>query len=499
MKNINKNLVGVALTVLAIILFFNIGMLTAQSPGWLSGWSYRTAVTIQEKSGSTLTDYQVKIPVNYTTGMNSNFSDLRFTGSDGTTLLSYWVEGYTAGVSAMLSYWVEGYTAGVSATVWVKVNLTANTNKTIYMYYGNVGATSKSNGTTTFDFFDDFEGVGLDTSKWIMDNGNVIVASSEVILDNTDQMRNNVLRSKPISMRAKVYENASGYWIFGLSSSAGAEWSSNSVLFQPYTNLKSYPTSYKDGVYSQNNVHTYTAGYHIWDIIWRLDEAKYYYDGSLAATFTSNVPTVDLYHKYDNRNGVHKVDWTLLRKYASVEPTVTFVPSNHAPTIVNAELYPSSPRDTEDLTLNMRCSDLDGDTLTAYWSCYKNTVKQTQYSGSGTIPDGIDTNVEIISNLDTTVGDQWYCQAYCSDGTDNSTTKTTSTRTIQPEPTCSLGGNCSSCTGWVTMDTSHASCTGDLNGCVRDGNGNSRYDQVCCSGFLFFSFFFLTFLFMYFK
>jgi hypothetical protein len=71
---------------------------------------------------------------------NSDFSDIRFTASDGTTLLSYWIESYT----------VSG-----SATVWVKINDDLSTNPTtIYIYYGNPNATSLSNGDAVFNYFD---------------------------------------------------------------------------------------------------------------------------------------------------------------------------------------------------------------------------------------------------------------------------------------------------------------------------------------------------------
>jgi Domain of unknown function (DUF2341). len=36
------------------------------------------------------------------------------------------------------------------------------------MYYGNPDAVSKSNGSVVFDFFDDFEGPSLNTSKWVV-------------------------------------------------------------------------------------------------------------------------------------------------------------------------------------------------------------------------------------------------------------------------------------------------------------------------------------------
>ena len=75
--------------------------------------------------------------------MKSDFSDLRFTDSSGTTSLPYYIE--TAVASA-------------SSTVWVSVpSLPASSNATIYMYYGNAGASDASDGANTFTFYDSFE------------------------------------------------------------------------------------------------------------------------------------------------------------------------------------------------------------------------------------------------------------------------------------------------------------------------------------------------------
>ena len=78
--------------------------------------------------------------------VNADGSDICFTGSDEATPQDYWIESWNnAGTSKI---WVEVKTSGAS---------------TIYMYYGNSSASSTSNGTATFDFFDDFSG---DLSKW---------------------------------------------------------------------------------------------------------------------------------------------------------------------------------------------------------------------------------------------------------------------------------------------------------------------------------------------
>ncbi len=105
----------------------------------MPGWSFRRAINISNTGGD-LTDYQVKITVDYDSDMQLDYDDLRFADTN----------------SNNLSYWIENYTTS-NATVWVKVPfLESNTNTTIYMYYGNSSVSSASNGTETFEFFDDF-------------------------------------------------------------------------------------------------------------------------------------------------------------------------------------------------------------------------------------------------------------------------------------------------------------------------------------------------------
>ena len=115
--------------------------------------------TYSGAGANTLTNYQVKVPVTYASGMNADFSDLRFTSSDGTTLLDYWI---------------ESSTASTSAVVWVEIPTIVDSAK-IYMYYGKSDATTVSNGTNTFPLFDDFSG---DLSKWTTGGGGTVAISS---------------------------------------------------------------------------------------------------------------------------------------------------------------------------------------------------------------------------------------------------------------------------------------------------------------------------------
>ena len=154
---------------------FNDGVLnhvdTSSSPGdvklgmpedWYdASWSRRAPVSINN-SGSVLTDYQVRVDVTYDADMQSDFDDIRLTASDGTTLLSYWRESYTANTSALF---------------WVKVPSIPAGDSAIFMYYGNPSVSTTSNGTNTFVFFDDFSG---DLSKWTIHIGTDVAINSSV-------------------------------------------------------------------------------------------------------------------------------------------------------------------------------------------------------------------------------------------------------------------------------------------------------------------------------
>jgi len=121
---------------------------------WLTGWTYRKEVTLSRASG-TVSDYQMKLLVGESAGATgedvdcnshcqTDFDDLRFTTSDGTTLLDYWIESIT------------GATPNQLATVWIEFDSIGTGATTFYMYYGKADAISGSHGKQTFLLFDDF-------------------------------------------------------------------------------------------------------------------------------------------------------------------------------------------------------------------------------------------------------------------------------------------------------------------------------------------------------
>jgi len=94
--------------------------------------------------------------------------------------------------------------------------------------------------------------------------------------------------------------------------------------------------------------------------------------------------------------------------------------------------------------------------------------KSFKYEYSGTSPTTTTTTSTTTTTTEPT--------------TTTTTTTTPTTTTTTTLPSCELGASCSSCTGWVTMNVSHAECLGSFDGCVRDSNSNTKYDQICCLG-----------------
>jgi hypothetical protein len=100
------------------------------TPDWYNtNWGYRRAITIDNTGNAiNLTNYQVQSTLNSSnfdfTKAHTHGEAIRFTASDGTTLIQYWIESYDS--------------SGQTATIWPKIpNISASSTKTIYTYYGN--------------------------------------------------------------------------------------------------------------------------------------------------------------------------------------------------------------------------------------------------------------------------------------------------------------------------------------------------------------------------
>ncbi len=125
-------------------------MTALQGGGFEPGGEYLwvTDMKTQEVDGD-IVGYDVS-QLNLNGHCQDDFDDIRFTKSNGSTLLPHYI---------------ETYTSGISAEAWINIDSIPASpgTATIYVYYGNSTASSGSDGDDTFIFFDDFSG---DLSKW---------------------------------------------------------------------------------------------------------------------------------------------------------------------------------------------------------------------------------------------------------------------------------------------------------------------------------------------
>ena len=137
-----------------LILFLFVSPVSA----WLSGWDYRQDINFSEK----LDSYQMLINLNDSNvGANwswSNNNSIRFVNSTDNEL----------------NYWIENWSSSANTSeIWI--NATAN--NTVYMYYGNSGASSESNGSFVFEeFYNKYS-----TTGWTLVNGLTVTTSGDYL------------------------------------------------------------------------------------------------------------------------------------------------------------------------------------------------------------------------------------------------------------------------------------------------------------------------------
>lgn len=128
---------------------------------WLSGYAYRAKISCSPTTAGEQTDYVKSLAIVKGTGSNSAGTiylndhalnwpyDVRFTKSDGVTLLDHYREEYDAS----------------DGTWWIELDSLAGSGDTdFYIYYGKSSDSDASNGDNTFIFFDDFEAGNL--NRW---------------------------------------------------------------------------------------------------------------------------------------------------------------------------------------------------------------------------------------------------------------------------------------------------------------------------------------------
>jgi uncharacterized repeat protein (TIGR01451 family) len=298
-------------------------------PSWYDPlWNYRRPV-ILSNSGGPLDNYQVLVKLD-----NTNFDfdkandkgwDVRFTKSDGISLIDYWIESWNK--------------TSQSAYIWVEIPTLANGDTTIYLYYSNSEASNDSDGSATFNFFDDdwsqFAGAGCipPECKWYIRNGIPKVYSGELELTNSTGISTiNLYQYKAVGYKAKYYlDNFSmhGYEWGGFINGVDGPRTMIRDLYSPFDFNNLFLQNRVDS--DNNNLldgNAWHNSYHIYEIRWRQGESIGDIDDGtsiIASSDSSEVPTDYLpvtFYSFLNSNDALWVDWVYVREYRSPEPTV---------------------------------------------------------------------------------------------------------------------------------------------------------------------------------
>ena len=314
---------------------------------WLTGWNYRKAITITN-AGSALTNYQVSVTVDTASlvtaspsKMRSDCGDIRFTDTDGSTSLPYWIE---SGVNSS------------STKIWIKIP-SVPASETIYIYYGNSSATynNSTGGTDTFDFYDDFNdndisdwtqmpstgyggaaidviggaahGGGTSTSRGIMKTytvGQSVVW--ETSLQRTGQMNDGRYGK---SMAMLTFNGAGGYWPYeGYMVQLDTQNDSNSPIPNAINLIRVNNAGVTTNIIGTANGWAPDANYHTIKVTRNASNLfELFVDGTSKGTATDSTYSGLLYVGFwfisgggsSQKDGY--MDYFRIRKYASPEPT----------------------------------------------------------------------------------------------------------------------------------------------------------------------------------
>lgn len=294
---------------------------------WLSGYTYRKEGAVNATAAGAQTLYQLKLVVGESSGASGadvhcenhclDFpNDVRFTKEDGETKHDYWVEEIT------------GTTPNRKATVWIEViSIPASSSVDFYMYYRKASDSGESNGGNSFpELFDHFDGDSFDTNKWVVYAGSTpSVANSIVTLDSATQKVHSINTwngySSSIVLEAKVKHYSAR--MVGLSKTSAGE-----VDYSYYIALNNAVDRFvaehnNDGWQGSVGLTENTWG--MFKAIWTSSDIYGYEDSTLLGHKTSNITNcsawIYFYIYSADYNSAIYVDWILVRKYASPEPT----------------------------------------------------------------------------------------------------------------------------------------------------------------------------------
>lgn len=388
---------------------------------WNSSWSYKMNYSITNTYRN-LVNYPVRLYLNASSvGANWNWSnngsDIRFLNSSEDGTFSYNIYNWSSS----------------SQTAVVDVNVTSLPNSTtptqIFIYYGNLGASSASDPYRVYDIYDTCEGAALNATLWTITQGSPTVSGGECRFDANDGATSvlNFVGEYEFDMNATMYEAAgTGVAIFGwgtiLSFAVGGKHSevsvSNSAPPYPFAVENRNASGYTD--FSRDA--TFDHGYYTWGLQLANTSFKIYWNGWNNMT--------DYPDNFDQDNNAKNVTFFLYNPDAGINATWMLVRqrARNEPSILNG---------TEYLAHVAPIVNVTSPTNTTYTI---NSVTITFLANSSNVSslecfnekDGVESLIAPNVTSNTTHSEAWSglangghnYSAKCSDGTANGTSLT---------------------------------------------------------------------------
>lgn len=290
---------------------------------WNDSYEYRVKVYIANAAAAQ-TNFQVSISLDTATlidnsKMQADCDDIRVVDDSGRDL----------------PHWLEDNCDNAATTIWVKVPNIPASGTYVYIYYGNATATSNQNGNSVFEFFDDFNYLSLDTSKWNSVN------SPAYSLDGSTIYFNIPSGAGPNYLQSASYTNSSGFALRTRERDLGAgqypstfgfgtrdSTTANFAIKACWSGLNIAVGSNNGGSENFGANYTSDSSYHTFEVIWLSASASLVQDGTVKSTSSSSIPSSSLPVTIGmpdyGPSGTAKrgyYDWVAIRKATASDPT----------------------------------------------------------------------------------------------------------------------------------------------------------------------------------
>ncbi|MCB0734302.1 MAG: DUF2341 domain-containing protein [Flavobacteriales bacterium] len=295
---------------------FSLGIAATSAQPCYTNFRYRTPVVLTN-SGAALSDIQVPVTINTSAlvsagKMTSIGKDMRFLNKKGNEL-KFWIE--------------EGTMNTASTVIWVRADtLKGYSLDTIFMFYGNSSATPKSDASSTFYGFDDFNGTSLSSSWSTCGSGSVTVTGGKLHLSassSTIELNRTSSVNRPIVVEMDVTSITGANAVLGSLGASGTGYvtglTPGSFYLQSVSNTSCFTTS---TIQSASSGSTNGRA----SLVWAAGVQKAGWDGSVLSGTSSTYslpPAFTPMIGITGGSGTIQIEQFRIRGYAANMPSIT--------------------------------------------------------------------------------------------------------------------------------------------------------------------------------